>query len=142
MQTYGGTNWGNLGESGGYTSYDYGAAIREDRRIDREKYVEAKLEAQFITSSPAYLTAVPTNETNSSYASTTAITTTPIVGEATSFYVVRHSDYRTLASTEYTFTVPTSIGNVTIPQLGGTLTLVGRDSKIMACTPGSVGNMH
>lgn len=35
-----------------------------------------------------------------------------------------------MASTAYTFTVPTSQGNVTIPQLGGSLTLNGRDSKI------------
>jgi len=45
---YGGTNWGNLGQSGGYTSYDYGAAIMEDRTLFREKYYEAKLIAQFM----------------------------------------------------------------------------------------------
>jgi len=128
--TYGGTNWGNLGQSGGYTSYDYGAAIAEDRTIFREKYHEAKLIAQFMVSSPAYLNAVPSNLTNSSYASTSAITTTPIFGNVTNFYVVRHSDYTTLASTPYKFTVSTeAAGNVTIPQLGGTLTLNGRDSK-------------
>lgn len=44
--------------------------------------------------------------------------------------MTRHSDYTSLDSTSYTFTVPTSIGNVTIPQLGGTLTLNGRDSKV------------
>jgi hypothetical protein len=128
--TYGGTNWGNLGQSGGYTSYDYGAAIAEDRTIFREKYHEAKLIAQFMVSSPAYLDAVPANLTNSSYASTSAITTTPISGNVTNFYVVRHSDFTTLASTHYKFTVSTkAAGNVTIPQLGGTLTLNGRDSK-------------
>ncbi|KAF2483799.1 glycoside hydrolase superfamily [Neohortaea acidophila] len=36
--TYGGTNWGNLGQPYGYTSYDYGAAIAENRTITREKY--------------------------------------------------------------------------------------------------------
>ena len=128
--TYGGTNWGNLGQSGGYTSYDYGAAISEDRTIFREKYHEAKLIAQFMVSSPAYLTAVPANLTNSSYASTSAITTTLIFGDVTNFYVVRNSDFTTLASTPFKFTVSTkAAGNVTIPQLGGTLTLNGRDSK-------------
>lgn len=128
--TYGGTNWGNLGQSGGYTSYDYGAAIREDRTLTREKYYEAKLIAQFMVSSPAYLEAKPGNLTSSSYASTSAITTTPIFGRPTNFYVVRHSNYTTLASTSYSFTVSTNVGgNVTIPQLGGTLTLNGRDSK-------------
>jgi hypothetical protein len=132
---YGGTNWGNIGQSGGYTSYDYGAAIMEDRTLFREKYHEAKLIAQFMVSSPAYLDATPGNLTNSSYASTSAITTTPIFSDVTNFYVVRHSDYTSLSSTPYTFTVPTkSMGNVTIPQLGGALTLNGRDSKTMVST--------
>lgn len=132
--TYGGTNWGNLGQSGGYTSYDYGAAIMENRLLLREKYHEAKLIAQSILSSPAYLTAIPGNFTNSSYASTSAITTTPLIGDTTNFYVVRHSDYTTLSSTTYSFTVSTkSQGKITIPQLGGTLALNGRDSKIHVC---------
>ena len=33
---YGGTNWGWLGEPENYTSYDYGAAIRETRQLDPE----------------------------------------------------------------------------------------------------------
>lgn len=130
--TFGGTNWGNIGQSGGYTSYDYGASIRENRLVDREKYSEAKLIAQFMVASPAYLDAVPANLTNTSYASTSAITTTPIFGNVTNFYVVRQSDYRSLGSTSYTFTVSTdAAGNVTIPQLGGTLALNGRDSKTL-----------
>ncbi|PQE22525.1 Glycoside hydrolase family 35 protein [Rutstroemia sp. NJR-2017a BVV2] len=76
---YGGTNWGNLGHAGGYTSYDYGAAITENREVNREKYSELKLEAQFLKVSPAYLL--------------------------------------------------TSVGTLTIPQLNGSLTLSGRDSK-------------
>lgn len=104
--------------------------IREDRTIFREKYAEAKLIAQFIKASPAYLDATPGNLTNSSYLSTPEISTTPIFGNATNFYVTRHSDYTSLDSTPYSVTVPTSTGNVTIPQLGGSLTLNGRDSKI------------
>lgn len=56
---------------------------------------------------------------------------TPLFGEPTTFYVVRHSAYESFESTPYTFTAQTkSIGKVKIPQLGGTLTLNGRDSKI------------
>jgi hypothetical protein len=33
---------------GGYTSYDYGASITENREIYREKYSELKLEANFL----------------------------------------------------------------------------------------------
>lgn len=122
-----------MGQPGAYTSYDYGAAIKEDRTILREKYAEAKLMAQFIKASPAYLTATPGNLTNSTYVSTPELSTTPLVSttNATRFYVTRHSDYTSLDVTPYTLTVPTaSDGNVTIPQLGGTLTLQGRDSKV------------
>ncbi|TDZ22953.1 putative beta-galactosidase A [Colletotrichum orbiculare MAFF 240422] len=58
---FGGTNWGNLGHPGGYTSYDYGAAIKEDRSVAREKFLELKLQAQFVKVSPTYLTAMPGN---------------------------------------------------------------------------------
>ncbi|KAL9089996.1 MAG: hypothetical protein Q9165_005525 [Trypethelium subeluteriae] len=132
--TYGGTNWGNLGHPGGYTSYDYGAVISEDRTVAREKYSEAKLEANFLQASPAYLTAVPQNNSNAngSYSNNPNIAITALLGNQTktNFFVVRHAAYNTLDSTNYTLTVPTSQGNITIPQLQGTLTLNGRDSKI------------
>ncbi|KAI9693517.1 MAG: hypothetical protein M1820_009205 [Bogoriella megaspora] len=129
---YGGTNWGNLGYFGGTTSYDYGAAITEDRLVWREKYSELKLEANFLKVSPAYLTATPGNETNGTYASTSEIGVTPLFGNGsnTNFYVVRHADFTSNETTEYRLTVSTSAGNLTLPQLGGSLTLFGRDSKI------------
>ncbi|KAI0456170.1 glycoside hydrolase family 35 protein [Xylaria acuta] len=139
--TFGGTNWGNLGQPGGYTSYDYGASIKEDRTITREKYAEAKLMGHFLTSSHAYLDAIPGELTNTSYVSTPKLSTTPIFGKPTTFYVVRHSAYESLESTPYTFSVPTSIGEVRIPQLGGTLTLNGRDSKIHV-TDDDVGGLN
>ncbi|MCL2418569.1 MAG: beta-galactosidase, partial [Conexibacteraceae bacterium] len=40
--TFGGTNWGWLGEPENYTSYDYGAPIRETRQL-APKYYEDKL---------------------------------------------------------------------------------------------------
>ena len=52
--TYGGTNWGWLGMPQNYTSYDYGAAIRETRQLD-PKYDEDKLIGYF-TQSVAPLT--------------------------------------------------------------------------------------
>ena len=128
--TYGGTNWGNLGHPGGYTSYDYAAVIAEDRTVAREKYSEAKLEANFLMSSPSYLTAIPMNGSNGSFVDTDLIATTPVVGKPTGFYVVRHAYYNSTDSTNYTLTVPTSQGTISIPQLGPTLTLNGRDSKI------------
>ncbi|KAJ5166752.1 uncharacterized protein N7482_005533 [Penicillium canariense] len=129
--TYGGTNWGNLGYQGGYTSYDYGAAITEERGIWREKFSEQKLEANFLKVSPAYLTATSGLGINGSYGAPASIAVTPLVGNGTrtNFYVVRHADFSSTDNTQYNLTVSTSIGKVSIPQLGASLILNGRDSK-------------
>ena len=130
--TYGGTNWGNLGYMGGDSSYDYGAAINEYRQVWREKYSEEKLQANFFRVSPAYLTSKAGNLTNGAYANTMAVGTTPLYGEqGTNFYVVRQANYTSLSDVFYSITLSTSMGNVTIPQLGGRLSLLGRDSKMM-----------
>lgn len=148
---FGGTNWGNIGHPGGYTSYDYGAvrnylqderphtktnmcviqAIRENRAVDREKYSELKLEANFLKVSPGYLVAsAATSASTGVYNTNADIVTTPVLGSNGSFFVVRHSDYSSEDSTNYTLSLPTSAGNISIPQLGGSLTLNGRDSKV------------
>lgn len=132
-QIFGGTNWGNLGHPGGYTSYDYGSAITESRNVTREKYSELKLLGNFAKVSPSYLVANPRNATTSTYTDTADLTVTPLLGSnstASSFFVVRHTDYSTQSSVDYKLKVPTSAGTLTIPQLGGSLTLNGRDSKI------------
>lgn len=129
---YGGTNWGNLGHPGGYTSYDYGAAITEERTVEREKYSQAKLLAHFLQASPAYLEAFAQDNTyaNGSLTGNSAIATTTLLTNSTKFFVVRHAAYNSLDTTEYSITLPTSKGNITIPQLGGKLSLHGRDSKV------------
>ncbi|KAL9080438.1 MAG: hypothetical protein Q9159_007606 [Coniocarpon cinnabarinum] len=131
--TWGGTNWGNLGYEGGDTSYDYGAAITEDRHVWREKYSEEKLQANFFKVSPAYLTATPGNAANGSFGVTNDIAVTPLYGNgtATNFYVVRHADWTSQVTALYTLLLSTTTAsNVSIPQLGGALSLEGRDSKI------------
>ncbi|KAI2686525.1 CAZyme family GH35 [Penicillium roqueforti] len=130
---FGGTNWGNLGHPGGYTSYDYGSPITESRNITREKYSELKLIGNFVKVSPAYLLSTPGDLTTSKYTTSSDIAVTPLLGDdntASSFFIVRHSDYSSQGSVDYKLKVPTSAGEVTIPQLGGSLTLSGRDSKI------------
>ena len=123
------TNWGNLGHPGGYTSYDYGAAIAEDRTVARAKYSEIKLQAHFLRASPAYLTATPEPAGNGSYVSTPEIATSRLASGRTQFFVVRHAAYNSNASTSYRLEVPTSRGNLSLPR-SGNLTLNGRDSKI------------
>ncbi|OAG13056.1 uncharacterized protein CC84DRAFT_1227943 [Paraphaeosphaeria sporulosa] len=130
--TFGGTNWGNLGHPGGYTSYDYAAPIAEDRQVNREKYSEQKLQANFFKVSPAYLTASRGARSTTQWTNNPAITVTDATNNSTKFYFVRHTTYNTLDSATYKLTIPTSaFGNTTIPQYNGTsLTLNGRDSKI------------
>ncbi|KAF4471176.1 beta-galactosidase [Fusarium albosuccineum] len=127
---FGGTNWGNLGHAKGYTSYDVGAAIAENRALDREKYSELKLQGYFLQSSPSYLTSSPDNGTFGEFTDSRAVVVTQLKAEKTGYYVVRHTEHDTLASTHYSLRVPTSKGSFAIPQLGGTLSLNGRDSKI------------
>ncbi|KAI0379117.1 glycoside hydrolase family 35 protein [Hypomontagnella monticulosa] len=132
---FGGTNWGNIGHPGGYTSYDYGAAISEDRSLTREKYSELKLQAEWLKVTPEYLIAEPGAASIWPYANNAAITVTRLAGNSTlgsgSFFVVRHSDYSSTASDNYTMKLPTLTGDVSIPTMFESLTLHGRDSKIM-----------
>ncbi|KAI1104565.1 glycoside hydrolase family 35 protein [Jackrogersella minutella] len=132
---FGGTNWGNIGHPAGYTSYDYGAAISEDRTITREKYSELKLEAEWLKVSPDYLTANPGAALVWTYANNAAITVTRLAGNSTlgtgSFFIVRHSDYSATTSDDYTMKLPTLKGDISIPTLVDALTLHGRDSKIV-----------
>ena len=144
--TYGGTNWGNLGQPGGYTSYDYGAAISEDLEVTREKYSEAKLLANFLKKSPAYLTATAGLAANGSYVSNEAIDATPLYGNgsSTAFYVIRQASYNSLATTEYTWSPNTTAGVITVPQLstyGSSLKIIGRDAK-MSVTDYDVGGTN
>ncbi|GAB3984340.1 beta-galactosidase [Actinoallomurus acanthiterrae] len=88
--TYGGTNWGWLGMPQNYTSYDYGAAIRETRQLD-PKYDQDKLIGYF-TQAAAPLTktdAIPVTDPDNSRIVDTA-RKNPDTG--TQFHVLRHSD--------------------------------------------------
>lgn len=114
-----------------YTSYDYGAAIAENRELTREKYFEIKLEAQFVKVTPGYLTALVGDAKNGTYTDNANIWTTPIWGNGSiaNFYIIRHTDYQQVTPSTYRLTVNTSRGMLTVPQLGGELTLGRRDSK-------------
>jgi hypothetical protein len=119
-----------LGYPRGYTSYDYGATIAEDRTITRKKYGEAKPLGYFFSSVPAYREAVPRRATTALTA-TADLTVTPLSANETGFWVLRHTDYSQRKKSEYEITLPTRRGNITIPQLVEKLTLNGRDSKII-----------
>jgi beta-galactosidase GanA len=94
--TYGGTNWGWLGEPENYTSYDYGAAIRETRELD-PKYYEDKLIGEF-TQSVAPLT--KTDPINVTPPDNTAILDTARMNPdtKTQFHTLRHADSTSTAT--------------------------------------------
>ncbi|KAK4460984.1 beta-galactosidase [Cladorrhinum samala] len=129
---YGGTNWGNLGVSGGYTSYDYGAAIAEDRTVTREKYSELKLQANFLKVSPDYLTAIPDKSYSVGlYSPNTRLAVTRLIGDLGAYYIVRHSDDSSTGNLSYTISLETGAQTFQVPYGDDTtLTLTGRDSKI------------
>lgn len=81
--------------------------------------------------SPAYLTATVGTGGSGTYTDSTDVFVTPLFGNgsATNFYVIRHTDYQQEEPTTYTLNLKTSQGDLSIPQLGGSLTLSGRDSK-------------
>lgn len=88
--TYGGTNWGWLGMPQNYTSYDYGAAIRETRQLD-PKYDEDKLIGYF-TQSVAPLT--KTDAIRSTPPDDSAVVDTARMNPdtKTQFHVLRHGN--------------------------------------------------
>lgn len=86
--------------------------------------------ANFVHASPALASAIPGYNTTGFYTDTRLITVTPLMGEKTNFYVARHTTYNTFNSTSYKLRLPTSAGNIIIPQLGGSLSMNGRDTKI------------
>jgi beta-galactosidase GanA len=116
--TYGGTNWGWLGMPQNYTSYDYGAAIRETRQLD-PKYDEDKLIGYLTQSMPDL---AKTDRIGVTAPDNNAVTDTarrnPDTGAQ--FHVVRHSDstsnavdrthisldFNTRATTSYTYDDP------------------------------------
>jgi beta-galactosidase GanA len=87
---YGGTNWGWLSMPENYTSYDYGAAIRETRQLD-PKYDEDKLIGYF-TQAVAPLT--KTEPIRSIAPDNAAIVDTARLNPdtGTQFHVLRHAD--------------------------------------------------
>ncbi|TDL23060.1 glycoside hydrolase family 35 protein [Rickenella mellea] len=127
--TYGGTNWGNLAEPTVYTSYDYGAPIREDRTLS-PKFNEIKLQSHFLHASTDFvlstMTSADTSLSDKGQVFTTALSSPSGVG----FYVVRQNDNAITTRTDFQLKMNTTAGVVTVPQFGGTNSLEGRESKI------------
>ncbi|KAK0727558.1 glycoside hydrolase superfamily [Lasiosphaeria miniovina] len=127
---YGGTNWGWLAAPFIGTSYDYSAAIAEDRSIDAKYYKIKNLGLFTRVANELALTERVGNGT--AYTNNTAIFVTELRNTDTgaAFYVLRH-DITSSASAEYfMLRVNTSAGNFTVPQIQGATVLSGHESRI------------
>ncbi|KAJ7036014.1 glycoside hydrolase family 35 protein [Mycena alexandri] len=134
--TYGGTNWGNMHCDTIYSSYDYGAAIAEDR-TPTPKLDEIKLQAYFLHASPDYLlvgrVGNGTVGLGTAYSTSTDIYTTNLESPASraNFYFVRQLTNMKITDTDFKLRVNTTLeGEITVPK-NGNLTLAGRESKII-----------
>lgn len=104
---------------------------------------EIKLQAYFLHASPSYLTSVRSGSgslaTGATYSTSSEIYTTQLFDPVslTNFYVVRQTTNKKTANTDFTLKVSTTLlGEVTVPRHGGSITLAGRESKIL------VSNYH
>ncbi|KLO05165.1 glycoside hydrolase family 35 protein [Schizopora paradoxa] len=132
---YGGTSWGSLPYPGTVTSYDYGAAITENRQLT-EKHVEMKKQGLFIRSSPEFY---KTNWVgNSSYPDVVSISNrfafviqlkNPDSGA--NFYIARLTDNTAKNVVNFTMEAKTSAGTIKLPQTVSSITISGRQSKVI-----------
>ncbi|KAG8932475.1 hypothetical protein FRC02_001099, partial [Tulasnella sp. 418] len=149
---YGGTSWGHLPFPGVYTSYDYGAAISENRDINSLKYAELKRQGLFLRSSPDfYKTDVIGNSTHVESSEETDpsvdISNASVFGTllnnpdtGSSFYVVRQLNSSSIDIVDFRIKIsvkgsdptqhrPQSEYSLQIPLLGAPIELSGRQSK-------------
>ncbi|KAJ7058360.1 glycoside hydrolase family 35 protein [Mycena amicta] len=119
-----------------YSSYDYGAALSEDR-TPTPKFDELKLQGYFLHASPDYLlvgrVGNGTVGLGTAYSTSTDIFTTNLESPKTgvNFYVVRQLTNTKITDTDFKLSVNTTLeGTIVIPK-NGNLTLAGRESKII-----------
>lgn len=136
---YGGTNWGAFACPVVATSYDYSSPISENRKIDA-KFYETKNLALF-TRVAQDLTETDRLGNNTGYTTNAAIEASELRNPVTksAFYVTIHETSSSSTKESFKLHVSSSIGNITIPQHGGSIVLDGHQSKILV-TDFAIGN--
>ncbi|KAG7096341.1 hypothetical protein E1B28_003785 [Marasmius oreades] len=133
--TYGGTNWGNMHTHTIYSSYDYGAAISEDRLLT-PKFHEIKLQSLFLHASPDYLLVGRIGNATALHTNSSDTYTTHLHSPKTkaNFYFVRQNTNQKTSDTVFSLKVNSTLvagdegeKEVEIPNV----TLKGRESKIL-----------
>ncbi|KKY18309.1 putative beta-galactosidase precursor [Diplodia seriata] len=135
---YGGTNWGHLAAPVVYTSYDYGAPLRETREV-WDKFKHVKLIALFTRVSSGLLNTVMESNGTGNAVNDSAVFTWVLRNPETAagFYFTQHDNSRSRANTPFSLDLATSEGAVAIPSLD----LRGRQSRIVV-TDYPVGEDH
>ncbi|KAG8982974.1 hypothetical protein FRB90_006403, partial [Tulasnella sp. 427] len=131
---YGGTSWGHIPFHKVYTSYDYGAALAENRWIT-SKYQELKRQGLFLRSAKDFITTdVIGNSTNSSavQVSNPEVYVTYLKNPTTDagFYIARHTDSTSNSTITFKLGVKTSSGTMQVPASASSITIPGRRSQI------------
>ncbi|OCH94229.1 hypothetical protein OBBRIDRAFT_789567 [Obba rivulosa] len=136
---YGGTSWGGIPFPGVYTSYDYGASIRESRALSA-KFDELKRQAIFLRSSPSFHKTdfigdssgtIPGVSLGGSGGSAAFATFLKNPDTGTGFFILRQSDSTSTGNINFTITLPTSNGTLTLPRTLPGIALAGRQSKLV-----------
>ncbi|RXW18167.1 hypothetical protein EST38_g7685 [Candolleomyces aberdarensis] len=131
---YGGTSWGGSPHPGVYTSYDYGASITESRELGA-KFDELKRQGIFIRSSPEFYKTDRISDSSSgpqiSSNPDVFITQLKNPDVHATFYIARHRDSTSNATADFRLNVTTSLGNLQIPRFAESITLGGRQSKVI-----------
>ncbi|MFE9557735.1 beta-galactosidase [Streptomyces sp. NPDC006703] len=125
---YGGTSWGWLPSPGAvYSSYDYGAPIREDRQLSEKYLVDKRL--GYLVQSVAPLTKTESVTQGAPDNASVLRRDRRNPDNGTEFTVVRHKDVNNKAKD----TTHLALGGYpSVPQKPGTaLTVDGRDSKLL-----------
>ncbi|KAJ6612834.1 glycoside hydrolase family 35 protein [Mycena sp. CBHHK59/15] len=132
---YGGTSWGGLPFPGVYTSYDYGAPITESRALTT-KYDELKLQGMFVRSSPDFYKTDWVTDSRTGLATASSnpdvfVTLLRNPDSGTSFYIARLNDSTSTTVTDFKLTVYTLQGSLQLPLVVPSITLGGRQSKVI-----------
>ena len=122
--TFGGTSWGWLPAPVVYTSYDYGAAIDEARRL-RPKAAALKGLGYFVQS-VAPLTKVEPGPAVAASTSAVRIRHSVNPETGTHFYFAAHNPSSATTDERFTFPIDTADGSYTVP-----LRLNGQDAKTL-----------
>jgi len=126
--TFGGTSWGWMPAQVVYTSYDYGAAIDEARRL-RPKAATMKQLGQFVQAVQP-LTKMDKADAVTPSSSAVKIYHNKNPDTGTNFYFAVHNPSSALTNDAFKFPLQTSDGAYTIPQQS-TLRINGQDAKAL-----------